>query len=63
MDNCSEVFHLSSLEHSLWGWLINPDKRHPGLSGAVNEVKQSEAKKGENMMKGLGVFLSAENLL
>lgn len=50
------MFPPSSLEHSLRGWLINLDKRHLGLSEALNEVKQSEAKKGGNMIKGLGDF-------
>lgn len=40
MDNCFEILHLGSLEHSLRGWPITPDKRHLCLSDVVDEVKE-----------------------
>lgn len=55
MDNCFEIFHSSSLEHSLQHLPITPDKYHLGLSDVVSEIKQWK-EKNQNMIKGIFFF-------
>lgn len=44
MGDCFEIFHSSSLEHSLQRLPVTPDKYHLGLSDVVSEIKQWEGK-------------------